>query len=140
MIKGESEAVKFLRGLKNIKFAYLFGSAAKGRASRDIDVAIMLDRQPPPLKLLSLRNRISDSLKQFFKKDADVLILNNCSPFLKHQVLKYGRPLFVASAKSDSKFRYLAISEYFDALPLHNFFAGRMMGERRKRHGRHETC
>lgn len=135
MIKGESQAIRFLKKFGGVQFAYLFGSAAKGHTPVDIDVAVLFDRLPSPLLALSLRNKISDGLGACFGKDVDVVILNNCNPFLKHQVLKYGRPLFMRSSKADAKFRYLTISEYFDALPLHNFFVGKMNGERRKYHG-----
>lgn len=133
-------AARLLRAFDNIQFAYLFGSAARGvRAPRDADIAVFLKKDMSPLKSLSFRLRLTDELKKRLGMDVDLVILNGASPFLKHQVLKYGQLIFKRSAMVDSEFRYDTMTEYFDMLPLHDFFASGINGKKRSHHGRYKT-
>lgn len=58
----------------DVRFAYLFGSAAEGGMGprSDVDVAVMFDGDPPLSRELSLHHRIAKTLK----RDVDLVTLN----------------------------------------------------------------
>src|SRR4030042_2294948 len=76
----------------NIIFAILFGShVQKKQKNSDIDVAIYFKKPPEGLKLLRLINMLSNQTG----KEVDLVVLNDASAFLTHQVMKYGIPLTI---------------------------------------------
>ena len=131
-LKALTEAIA---AYKNVELAYLFGSHAKRtrRKARDVDIAVLLTRKISSQTKLRFLNDLSTDLKKIANAEIDIAILNDASPFLKHQVLKYGKRIFARSEKSDSHFRYAAISEYLSVKSLHDFFIKQMY----RRHGVH---
>lgn len=69
----------------NIKFAYIFGSQATGEASEnsDIDIAICFSKGYEPMEEAFIRGDIIEEGRKFFKKNVDVISLNNASLLLK---------------------------------------------------------
>lgn len=72
----------------DVRFAYLFGSAAEGGMGprSDVDVAVMFDGNPPLSRELSLHHRIAKTLK----RDVDLVTLNRSRslPLLDRIVLR----------------------------------------------------
>lgn len=101
---------EFLSHDENVLFALLFGSYASGRQTpkSDIDLAVYFLCPPSGLGVLDLLNRLS-SLSPV---DVDLIVLNTASPFLRHQVLRYGRPLVVKDRVLYRVFREKTMSEY----------------------------
>jgi uncharacterized protein len=117
---------------KNIELVYLFGSQAKERKKpKDLDIAMLLKKKLSPEKTIAFKEDVISKLHPFVDYEIDIIILNHASPFLKHQVLKYGKLLFSRSEKSVSLFRYKAITEHLNLKPLHDFF----IREIYRRHG-----
>jgi predicted nucleotidyltransferase len=78
---------------KLVKFAYLFGSRARGQAGplSDTDVAVYLDRR---IKLGNYRLTLMEKLAKILKSDhLDLVVLNQAPPLLRHEIIKYGRLL-----------------------------------------------
>ena len=78
---------------KRVKFAYLFGSRARGQAGplSDTDVAVYLDRRVKPG---DYRLKLMEKLAKFLKNDnLDLVVLNQAPPLLRHEIIKYGRLL-----------------------------------------------
>src|SRR4030042_1799858 len=78
---------------KRVKFAYLFGSRARGQAGplSDTDIAVYLDRR---IKQGDYRLKLMEKLTKFLKNDnLDLVILNQAPPLLRHEIVKYGRLL-----------------------------------------------
>ena len=73
---------------ENIRIAFLIGSFATGksRPDSDVDVAVLFGRIPDHMKILDLRERLSEGLK----RDIDLVILNEAGPIIRMQALKTG--------------------------------------------------
>ena len=102
---------------RRVKFAYLFGSRARGRVGSlsDTDIAVYLDRRVKPGRYrLKLMEALAGALKT---NELDLVVLNQATPLLRHEVIKYGRPL-----KDDARLRVPfeadAIREYLDTAHL----------------------
>jgi len=93
-----------------VSFAFLFGSYTKGeqRKHSDIDVAIYFTKPPKGIALLYFLNTLSE----FIGKNADIIVLNTASAFLRHQVMKYGIPVVVKDSILFRQFRERTISDY----------------------------
>ncbi|OGW40696.1 MAG: hypothetical protein A2Y97_07555 [Nitrospirae bacterium RBG_13_39_12] len=93
----------------NIIFAILFGShVQKKQKNSDIDVAIYFKKPPEGLKLLRLINMLSNQTG----KEVDLVVLNDASAFLTHQVMKYGIPLTIKDRNIYGRFREKTITDY----------------------------
>lgn len=76
--------------IPQIKFAYIFGSCARGDygPASDIDVAVFLDRRLSPFAFrLCL---IETMLRELGTERFDLIILNNAPPVLKYEVVRQG--------------------------------------------------
>ncbi len=101
---------EFLESDANVCFAFIFGSYAKGRQKKgsDIDIAIYFKNIPEGIDLLYFINALSDLIN----KEVDLVVLNNASAFLRHQVMKYGIPLTIKDRITYIRFREQTISDY----------------------------
>jgi predicted nucleotidyltransferase len=106
-----------------IRVAYLFGSQATGTAHprSDVDVAVLLDSKADPLFDLKL----ADTLSATLGKPVDIVVLNQASPILQHEVVRDGVRLFEASAMERRLFELKAFRDYVDAV---YFQQRRLMG------------
>ncbi len=109
---------------KNIILAYIFGSFAKFKNSnfKDIDIAIMLRKESRGLEKLTLLNKISSKIENKIKYPIDIVILNQASIALKHQIIKNGKLLFEKKHRLAYKFIIETITKYLDYLDILNFF------------------
>ncbi|MDM8538292.1 nucleotidyltransferase domain-containing protein, partial [Desulfobacterales bacterium HSG17] len=78
---------------KNVLFALIFGSYAKGCPSvkSDLDIALYLIKPIKGIELLDFINKLS----KITAKDVDIVVLNHASAFLRHQVMKHAHRLFI---------------------------------------------
>jgi len=106
------ELKKFFEKNYDILLAFVFGSVAKGRErdESDIDIAILFSKSPSFDASLKVKDEISDILK----KEVDLAILNDASPILGMQVLKYGKLLFERNKGEYSKFFVKTMNFYYD--------------------------
>jgi len=99
---------------KNILVAYLFGSYARGYETlqSDVDIAVLLSEVPE--KLLEYYLHLERKLAEALEKDVDLVFLNDASPLLKYQVIKYGRLLFSRNERVRVTFEAKSLCEYLD--------------------------
>ncbi len=104
-----------------IRLAYLFGSQADGRAREesDVDVAILLQDGADALLDLKLADFLSGKLA----KPVDVVVLNQASPILQHEVIRVGVRLMEVSPMVRRLYELRAFRDYVDAV----FFQKRRM-------------
>ncbi|MBC2581685.1 type VII toxin-antitoxin system MntA family adenylyltransferase antitoxin [Clostridium sp. DJ247] len=97
-----------------IKFAYVFGSQATGKAAEnsDVDIAIYFEEEYPPMEDAFIRGDIIEEGKVFFKRDVDIVSLNNASLLLKYEVIHDGIVIKDNDYRAD--FESLSLREYFD--------------------------
>lgn len=105
-----SELKEFLRSDCNIVFALIFGSYGAGRQKEesDLDLAIYFENPPEGMALFELSNTLSD----ICGRDVDLVVLNNSSPLLQHQVMKNRHPLIIKDPTIYRQFRERVIVAY----------------------------
>lgn len=106
--------VKILKGCEDVIFAYLFGSHARGEASKmsDIDVAVYLNPSLSPDAMWNTFLDIAGRLS-FRRVKVDVVLLNTASYRLSYEVLK-GRLLFSRDERMRKEFIYRTLRSYLD--------------------------
>lgn len=101
---------EFFASNENVCFAFIFGSYAKGKQRKysDLDIAIYFEKPPQGLDLFHLINTLSE----LTGKEVDIIVLNNASAFLRHQIMNYGIPLIIKDELIYRRFREKTISDY----------------------------
>jgi predicted nucleotidyltransferase len=112
--------IKVLENERDILFAYLFGSYAKGTQNEksDIDIAVyLIDEEileKYPLYTSRLAIRIENILD---KKKVDVRILNGSTLRFRNQVLMHGKLLHSKDEKKRIEFETSSLDKYYDFKP-----------------------
>jgi predicted nucleotidyltransferase len=102
-----------------ISAAYLFGSAAKGRMQpdSDIDIALLLDRQPQALTRKALLDSLLPVLGRILRREVHLLFLNNASYLTRAQVFNHGELLYVRDRQELVRFRMISTAMLADFMP-----------------------
>jgi len=79
-----------------------------------VDIAVYLDEDLPADTVNELRFQFLDIFENYFDRKVDVVILNNVSLKLIHQVLKYGELIYAREPEPVHAFRLKKQKEYFD--------------------------
>ena len=124
------EAYKYLHSRRDLLFAYLFGSFAKGKITplSDVDIAVYLSAET---KLFIRKIEILGELTNILKTDEiDLVILNTAPITLRMKILENKK--VIVDKNSFLRYRYesLVMREYFDFSVLE-----RAMLEKRFLHG-----
>ena len=92
--------------------AYVFGSLATGkeRAGSDIDIAIITNKKIPGVTKINWETELSNAIG----KDVDLVIFNQAGILLRHQILKYGKLIFIRDDRLRIKEEVMARKEYLD--------------------------
>ena len=108
---------QFCSAYTEIAAAYLFGSSATGkdRSKSDIDLAIMANPKIKAMKRVEMETALSSRLH----RDVDLVIFNQGSPLLQHQILKYGRLVCEAAPNERVRQEVFARKAYFDTAFLY---------------------
>jgi hypothetical protein len=108
------DLITFFRSEKRVTVAYLFGSRARKiqTPESDIDIAVLLSETPK--KMLQYYLHLTSRLSRIIGNEVDLVILNDSPPLLKHQVIKYGRILYLRDEEARIAFEARAQSEYLD--------------------------
>lgn len=102
-------------------FAYLFGSQVNGGFGKnsDIDIAVMLPSASSKEERFETRLKLMSEISKIFKKDSDVIILNDTrSLFFKYVIMKEGRVIYQESEASEADFESKTLGMYFDFRPF----------------------
>lgn len=121
----EAGLIAYLRTQPDVAAAYLFGSMATGRATpqSDVDIAVLLVRVPgDPGSALDRQLELTDELRRFTDREADVVILNRAPILLRRQVLAYGQLLYQGDREVRVNFEVQTGKEYADLKPMYDFF------------------
>ena len=96
--------------------AYLFGSTANQTdgANSDVDVALRLNQGLSADRQLELRLELMDDVETYFKRRADIVILNNASLKMIRQVLTRGELLFARDEAAERLYAIQKQKAYFD--------------------------
>ena len=103
-----------------VEAAYLFGSIARGKshAGSDVDIALVLSRYVSPDDFSDYRIRLSVTFSEIVRRNVDLVIFNQVSPILKHQILLEGQRIYERPDRLARNQEALAMVQYFDFLPI----------------------
>lgn len=105
---------EYFSAQESVASVFLFGSATGKRFSEhsDIDVGVLYypDSLPTSDERLQAQAELSDRLHY----PVDLVVLNQVSPILGYQVLKYGEPSLIRDPRSLNAFVVRTLNEYFD--------------------------
>jgi predicted nucleotidyltransferase len=100
-----------------VELAYIFGSVAAGdaRPESDVDIAILLPRTFSVSKRLATQLKLAADLNRKFKKDFDVVLLNQVKSLLLAQVIiSEGSLIYCANEESLISFETSTMAQYAD--------------------------
>jgi hypothetical protein len=119
MVSLANSLTAFLDGRPELMAAYLFGSVARGtaRAASDVDIAILLERDPPPtFEALSLD--LEGDLERLLGRPVQLVVLNRAPVDLIHNVLRDGQIVLDRDRSARIRFEVRARAEYLDLVPF----------------------
>ena len=107
-----TEIINFAKAHPIISAIYLFGSYAAGhpRLRSDIDLGILFINDVDGFKRINVETEISNLLN----KDVDLIDMRKSSPFLRHQIYKYGQVIYHDGSDFPFEFRANSIRDYLD--------------------------
>lgn len=111
------ELVTRLRAQPDVVVAYLFGSTARGTAgpTSDVDVAVLLAPEPPPLRRLELLAEVAAVVGS---ERADLVVLNDAPPAVGYRVVAEGTPLLVRDEAARVRYTARIVDRYLDLAPV----------------------
>ena len=100
--------------------AYVFGSRVRGTSTEasDVDVAVLLDRDPVDSGLEGPALRLEGDLERQLRIPVDLVILNRADPDLIHRVLRDGILVLDRDPSRRISFEVRARAEYLDLQPI----------------------
>ena len=130
--------IKQLRIKDDIEMVILFGSQARGDSNdnSDIDIAFKLDNKSiNVINTLELRSDLISYFSSKLGKECDIVFINQAPSLLKYQIVKHGKPVYIADNFDYNSFFSLVIKEYFD-FKYYQDFHYRLMLNRIKKGGK----
>ena len=121
----EQELKNYFAQQDDVEFALIFGSVAQGKDSpiSDIDVAVYFREGEDILKLGDRQIDITCAIMKLYRINrVDVVVLNLANPFLRFQVIKYGRLLYAKDVKVFYKFKAVSLGMYQDTKPIYDLY------------------
>jgi len=110
-IEGAMERLTPLFGREGVLLAYLFGSLSRGRVGHDVDLAVLTRGVPA----FHLREAITGCLET---ERVDLVDLRHASPVLRFEIIRTGRPMYVADEETQERFELATLHLYRDTHPL----------------------
>jgi hypothetical protein len=97
---------------EEILLVFVFGSFASGRLTKesDVDVAVLFKERPSFSTMSAFTNEVSGAMG----READLVVLNDSSPIIRMQVLKYGNLISCRDNAILNDFRVRTIKDYDD--------------------------
>ena len=110
------EIGKIVFGFDDVRAAYVFGSFIHHDDFNDIDVALLIYREPDPYKRFKFEMRVARELERQIKPrfEFDVKILNYLPIEFQYEVLKEGKAVFLRDRRKNVEYESELISNYLD--------------------------
>ena len=112
--KQDLEQIKsFATRRHDVVALYLFGSEATGRSRKasDVDLAIMVSGHFGGFERVEVETKLSTLLG----RDVELVVFNNATPLLQHQILKYGTLIYESDPKERVRQEVIARYDYLDS-------------------------
>jgi predicted nucleotidyltransferase len=116
-----------LERVSGLVAAVLYGSAAEGLPFRDLDIALIVDREVcPEEKDWDLENALADCLAPLVPVPVDVHVVNDAPLALRYNVTQ-GHPFWVSNPERYADFVEQSWDLYFDFAPVSRKYLEEMM-------------
>ena len=96
---------------EKVQLAYLFGSLSRNQRGNDVDLALLVQDTPA----FRLREAVVECLGT---ERVDLVDLQRAPPVLRFEILRTGRPLYVADEEMQERFELATLHLYRDTHPL----------------------
>lgn len=109
----------YFKKQRDVRLAYIFGSVARGRASKisDIDIGVLLAPTLSESERFKLQLRIITDLMAMLKtKKVDVVVMNEAPLILNYEIIKANRAIFVRSESQKIDFEQRITCAYLDRM------------------------
>lgn len=104
---------KSLKTEKNVLFAYVYGSFARGEPDySDIDIAVFLKKIPK--NSADYEAKLGQKLGRQTKKPVEVRIMNSMPLLLKSRVFREGKTVFSRNKRARVSFETELMGQYLD--------------------------
>jgi len=110
------EIGKIVSEFDYVSAAYVFGSYVHNDDFDDIDVALLISREPDPYKRFKFEMMVARELERRIKPrfEFDVKILNHSPIEFQYEVLKKGKAVFLRDRIENVEYESKTISNYLD--------------------------
>ena len=116
LTKPQAELQRVFRDTSEVVSAYLFGSVAEGMSTKhsDVDFAVRLKPGLSTVAKHQIRMQLIEALELVLKRDVDMVVIDDASLKMIHQVFSHGRAIFTKDERREEAFRLKKQKEYFD--------------------------
>lgn len=113
---------------QGIRFAYLFGSRARGseRPDSDFDIAVLTETKLAPLEALKFQAKLETDLTKMLGAPVDVVLLGEAGPTLRYEAVWKGRPLLALQDESRIEFELQTRRAFEDYRDIQRFYTEAM--------------
>lgn len=115
----------FLRAENNIVCIYLYGSYAKGTATKqsDVDLAVLFKPQYGGQLMTEQEINLATRIQRIIKGiEVEVKILNSAPLFFQYKVISSGQLIFCSDNLERIEYETELMSRYFDFKPLLDYY------------------
>ena len=122
-----AKIISFAETHPEISAVYLFGSFATGhsRPKSDIDLGILFVEDVDCFVRVDMETEVSNLLK----KNVDLVDMRKSSPFLRHQIYKYGKVIYQSGGVFPFHFRANSIRDYLDTDSIRKLWRNKIYGQ-----------
>jgi len=113
-----------LSGLPLLRAAYLYGSLLTREDFRDIDIALLVDKEVVEGNAPAYASRAADLIEAAigYRFECDVRILNNEPAWFQYEVISRGTPLSIRDEDDRVDFEIAVLVEYQDLKFMYDLF------------------
>lgn len=111
----EDRLIRTLEGFPDVELAVVFGSVARGEATRDSDIDVGVNVKEPSYELLG---RLEVTLCRAAQREVQVVSLDESPPLLRFEIARDGRVLVERKPYAWADFRARAMVDWWDWAPL----------------------
>jgi hypothetical protein len=115
-VEGVEAIRRILDERREVRLAYLFGSAVRGHARRssDLDIAALFEAPPDPGEI----DRLASQLEHAARQRVDLVILDTAPPLLAHEIIATGRVLVCRDERQRVSFEARTTARYLGTAHL----------------------
>ena len=113
-----------LSGLPSLRVAYLYGSLLTREDFRDIDIALLVDKEIGEGDAPSYASRAADLIEAAigYRYECEVRVLNNEPAWFRYEVISTGTPLCIRDEDDRVDFETAVLVEYQDLKFMYDLF------------------